>query len=301
MNQSSYSLGFRTLDKETSADELPVRGAVPPWLTGTLVRVGPAKFEVGGRAYNHWFDGLAMLHKFAFTAGRVSYANRYLRSRAYREATESGTISRGEFATDPCRTLFQRVAAFFSPKLTDNCNVNVARLAGRVVALTETRLPIRFDPDTLETLGGFGYDARIKGPVSTAHPHHDRARGRHYSYLLEFGWKSRYHLFGIDQATGRQAVVATIPVERPAYMHSFGMTERYLVLAEFPLVVNPLRLKFGGEPFIRNYRWEPGAGSASTSSRRRPGGWCGRRAATRSSPSTTSTRSRRGTRWSRTS
>ena len=51
---------------------------------------GPAKFEVGDKKYNHWFDGLAMLHKFAFAAGRVSYANRYLRSRAYEEAMAKG-------------------------------------------------------------------------------------------------------------------------------------------------------------------------------------------------------------------
>src|SRR5262249_43454376 len=79
----------------TSVDVLPVRGAVPPWLTGTLVRVGPAKFEVGGRAYNHWFDGLAMLHRFAFAAGRVCYANRHLRSRAYLEAAPTRKISPG--------------------------------------------------------------------------------------------------------------------------------------------------------------------------------------------------------------
>jgi hypothetical protein len=203
VKESPYSLGFRTLEQEVSIDGLPVRGAVPPWLTGTLVRVGPA--------YNHWFDGLAMLHRFAFAAGRVSYANRYLRSRAYREATERGRISGREFATDPCQTLFQRVAAFFSPKLPDNCNVNVARLAGRIVALTETRLPIRFDPDTLETLGGFDYDARIKGPVSTAHPHHDRARGRHYSYLLEFGRRSRYDVPG----AGPRGPAAPHPVRVP--------------------------------------------------------------------------------------
>src|SRR5262249_16956008 len=172
------------------------------------------KFEVGNRAYNHWFDGLAMLHKFAFSAGRVSYANRYLRGQAYLEATTKGKISRSEFATDPCRTLFQRVAAFFSSKVTDNCNVNMPRLADQVVALTETRLPIRFDPDTLDTLGGFEYDARIKGPVSIAHPHLDRARGRLYSYMLEFGWTSRYHLFSIHQATGRQTILGTLPGER---------------------------------------------------------------------------------------
>jgi carotenoid cleavage dioxygenase-like enzyme len=96
--------------------------------------------------------------------------------------------------------------------------------------------------------------------LSIAHPHFDRARGRQYSYLLEFSWKSRYHVFSTDQATGHQAVLATIPVGWPAYMHSFGMTERHLVLTEFPLVVNPLRLKFSRKPFIRNYVWEPERG-----------------------------------------
>jgi beta,beta-carotene 9',10'-dioxygenase len=260
MNRSPYHLGFSTLDRETSLDDLPVRGTVPPWLTGTLVRTAPAKFEVGDRRYNHWFDGLAMLHKFAFTGGRVAYANSYLRSRSYLEASATGRISRGEFATDPCRTLFQRVAAWFSPKFTDNCNVSVNKLASEVVAYTETRMPIRFDPDTLNTLGGYDYDERIKGPVSIAHPHLDHARGRHYTYVLQFGRRSKYHLFGIDQGTGREAVVATLSADRPAYIHSFGMSERYLVLAEFPLVVNPLRLKFSGKPFIRNYQWQPDRG-----------------------------------------
>jgi beta,beta-carotene 9',10'-dioxygenase len=260
MSQSPYHLGFCTLDRETSLDDLPVRGTVPPWLTGTLVRTAPAKFEVGDRGYNHWFDGLAMLHKFAFTGSRVAYANRYLRSQSYLEAMATGTISRGEFATDPCRTLFQRVAAWFWPKFTDNCNVSINKLAGEVLAYTETRMPIRFDPVTLNTLGGYDYDKRIKGPVSTAHPHLDHTRGRHFTYVLEFGRRSKYHLIGIDQGTGREAVVATLPAERPAYIHSFGMSERHLVLAEFPLVVNPLRLKFSGKPFIRNYQWEPDRG-----------------------------------------
>jgi len=32
------------------------------------------------------------------------------------------------------------------------------------------------------------------------------------------------------------------------------------VLTEFPLVVNPIELRFSGKPFIRNYRWEPERG-----------------------------------------
>jgi carotenoid cleavage dioxygenase-like enzyme len=38
------------------------------------------------------------------------------------------------------------------------------------------------------------------------------------------------------------------------------MTERYLVLVEFPLTVSALELKFSGKPFIQNYRWQPQRG-----------------------------------------
>jgi beta,beta-carotene 9',10'-dioxygenase len=144
--------------------------------------------------------------------------------------------------------------------VTDNANVNVAALGGEVVALPEPSLPVRFDPDTLETLGVRDYGKPLSdAQLSTAHPHHDAARRRHYSYVLEYGRRSRYRLFSLD-AAGRQEVLATLPVERPAYMHSFGMSERHLVLAEFPLRVDPLRLRFSGEPFIRNYRWRPEQG-----------------------------------------
>jgi beta,beta-carotene 9',10'-dioxygenase len=156
MNRSPYHLGFCTLETEASLDDLPVRGTVPRWLTGTLMRTAPAKFEVGDRRYNHWFDGLAMLHKFAFTAGRVAYANRYLRSQSYLEATATGRISRGEFATDPCRTLFQRVANWFSPKFTDNCNVSVNKMAGEVVAyrFSHADLAGKFAGVTLDVTAG---------------------------------------------------------------------------------------------------------------------------------------------------
>jgi beta,beta-carotene 9',10'-dioxygenase len=94
-------------------------------------------FEVGEQRFNHWFDGLAMLHRFAFAAGRISYANRYLRSRSYIETLKKGEISRAEFATNPRRNLFERVVAFFQLKLTDNCNINVDKLASEIVAYTE--------------------------------------------------------------------------------------------------------------------------------------------------------------------
>ena len=68
--------GFETQPAEINLDGLEVSGTIPAWLNGTLVRNGPARYEVGDRTLNHWFDGLAMLHAFGFADGQVSYANR---------------------------------------------------------------------------------------------------------------------------------------------------------------------------------------------------------------------------------
>ena len=258
--RAAYAKGFTTLDREIAIDRLPVEGKVPDWLSGALIRTGPARFEVGERDYIHWFDGLAMLHRFGFSGGEVSYRNRFVRSRAFEGAEREGRVTHAEFMTDPCRSLFGRVMSLFSPDTTDNPDVNVSVLGGAAVALTETPMPVRFDPDTLETLGHLDYDEAVAGQVSTAPPHHDGLRG--YSYVVAMGHRSVYRLF-VDEG-GRQRVLAELPVERPAYMHSFGMSERFLVLAEFPLCVNPLRLKLSGRPFIENYRWRPERGTLFT-------------------------------------
>jgi carotenoid cleavage dioxygenase-like enzyme len=256
----SYAGGFADLDSEVGPLPLPVRGNFPTWLQGSLLRTGPAKFDVGRTTVNHWFDGLAMLHRFGFGDGAVTYANRFLQSDAYTEAVAKGASATSEFATDPCRTLFQRVAAVFDPKLTDNCNVNVDAFGGTVVALTETTMPVRFDAATLETLGHYEAAAEVGGMVSIAHPHHDAARRCRFSYVVEFGRQSHYRLFAIPDDGSPERVVAELPVDKPAYMHSFAMSERYLILTEFPLVVDPLRLMLGLAPFIRNYRWRPELG-----------------------------------------
>jgi carotenoid cleavage dioxygenase-like enzyme len=54
-------------------------------------------------------------------------------------------------------------------------------------------------------------------------------------------------------------------------MHSFGLTERWFVLGEFPLVVNPLALALSGRPYIENYRWKPERGTRFTLLDRRTG------------------------------
>lgn len=261
MEASPYALGFTTLQQEVDKETLMPRGAVPKWLNGALIRTGPAKFELGRQSYNHWFDGLGMLYKFHFNAGQIVYSNRYLRGVSYCESMRENRIRRDGFGTTRSRNLLEKLAFLSKPKSGDNCNVNVVRVADDLVALTETPTPLRFDGDTLETIGGYRYQGDVAGQVSTAHPHYDFQRHCLYNYVLEFGPISKYHLYSVSAKTKRRRKVATIPVKHPAYMHSFAMTERYLVLSEFPYVTNSLRFLLRSKPFIENYRWEPGRGT----------------------------------------
>jgi carotenoid cleavage dioxygenase-like enzyme len=251
-----YASGFETLDSEIELDSLPVEGSIPEWLAGSLVRNGPAKYEAGERRMRHWFDGLAMLHRFSFAGGSVSYANRFLRTNAYREA-ERGQISYREFATDPCRSIWKRATTMFRPGFSDNCNVNLARLGDEYIAMTETPLPVAFDPETLDALG-VAY--KPPGLHATAHPHFDRDSGELLAYVTNFGPRSEYRLYA-QRDRSHQRRIGSHRVSEPSYMHSFAMTERYLVLVTFPLVVNPLQLAFSGRPFIENYRWKPELGT----------------------------------------
>ena len=260
-HSSDLTAGLDSLDREVRVDSLPLEGQLPAWLQGSLVRTGPAKWEVGGRAMNHWFDGFAMLHRFGIADGEVSYANRFLETKAYRAAKEKGEIVYSEFATDPCRSLFARVFSMFSPKISDNANVNLVKLGERYISMTETPIPVEFDGDTLETVG-VAYEA--PGMLTTAHPHLDRAVGGMLNYAAKLGPRNRYRFFLVPPGETKPKAIAELPVKEPAYMHSFGLTERWLVLAEFPLVVNPISIPLSGRPYIENYRWKPELGTRIT-------------------------------------
>ncbi|MCU0301628.1 MAG: carotenoid oxygenase family protein [Candidatus Nanopelagicales bacterium] len=249
---------------EVVLDDVPVQGTLPDWLAGSLLRNGPGTFRVGQRRYRHWFDGLAMLHRFSFADGRVSYANRFLETRAYAAARDEGRIAYPEFATDPCRSLFARAMAVFDPEVTDSAKVSIARVAERYLALAETPIQVQFDPETLRTVGVVGWDTSEFGRMTTVHPHLDEARHEAINLVTRFGAVSRYvfrRLDTGDPAHVRGRDLATRRVREPAYIHSFGMSARHLVLAEFPLVVNPMALLLWLRPYIENFRWVPQRGT----------------------------------------
>ena len=63
--------GFEDAVEQLTPIDLNTRGEFPPWLSGVLYRTGPGTYTVPSSAdptktteIHHWFDGLAMHHRF---------------------------------------------------------------------------------------------------------------------------------------------------------------------------------------------------------------------------------------------
>jgi beta,beta-carotene 9',10'-dioxygenase len=254
------------LQKEVIHQSLDITGKIPDWLSGTLIRNGPIKVTVKGQSNEHWFDGLAMLHAFSFHEGRVHYSNKFLRSKAYHTVFDKGSLNYGGFASDPCRSLFKKFLTFFIPHSgpnIPNANVNVAKLANEYVALTEMPLPVKFDVQTLDTLGVLDYQDELPKEKcwESAHPHYDSNQRETLNYLIKFGRTSYYTLYKLKDGRAEREVITEVPIDEPAYMHSFAVTQNYIILTEFPLVVKPLDLIMKNQAFIKNFTWQPERGT----------------------------------------
>ena len=260
VSRTTRSLGLQNLEEEVHIDSVPVTGSVPAWLHGTLVRVTPALMDGGGKTVKHWFDGAAMLNAFGFGDGSVSYGSRFLQT-DYLDDARQGRFDFG-FGSDPCRSLFKRVMSINDVHRFDNANVNLQELGERYIALTETPLPVEFDPKTLATLGKPKWpDKEAMGQVTTAHPHYDYERSEIVNYTARFGPRTAYRIYAAGEVGAARRLIGTLPVKRPGYMHSFGMSERYVVLAENPLLVNPMSVPLSNKAFIHNYEWQPERGT----------------------------------------
>ncbi|HAA16623.1 MAG TPA: beta-carotene 15,15'-monooxygenase [Cytophagales bacterium] len=252
-----YSIGFSSQLNEYIIPETEIEGTLPSWLSGTLIRTAPARFEVGDNSYNHWFDGLCMLHKFSFQGDTVSYANKFLDSGTYRANMQKGRIVYGEFGTDPCRDLFQKATTFVMGfPVTDNAGVNVGEIGGELVSVTETPIPVKIDPETLEAEGQFKYEDKLGGQITPPHPHYSED-GTLFSFVTELGPTSYYHVYRQEKNSAERKVIASIKVKEPSYMHSLGMTENYVIVTAFPLVTQALKFRFTLKAFIEKYTWEP--------------------------------------------
>ncbi len=142
-----------------------------------MYRNGPGLQTIGPDTYDHFFDGLSLLHRFEIKDGKATYQSKHLESDTYKTNLQAKRIVCGEFGTvgfpDPCKSLLGRFMSYFKKSdITDNCNVNVAFYGDQLYAMTETNFVRRVDPKTLETNPEkINLSDYLTVNHATAHPH----------------------------------------------------------------------------------------------------------------------------------
>ncbi|XP_040832895.1 beta,beta-carotene 9',10'-oxygenase isoform X2 [Ochotona curzoniae] len=252
-----------------------VRGQFPKWLSGYLLRIGPGKFEFGKDQYNHWFDGMALLHQFRMEKGTVTYRSKFLQSDAYRANSAQNRIMVSEFGTlalpDPCKNVFERFMSKFElPVTTDNTNVNYVQYKGDYYVSTETNFMNKVDIETLERTEKVDWSKFIAVNGATAHPHYD-SDGTAYNMGNSYGPQgSCYNVIRVPPAKvdlgetihGAKVIcsIASTEAMKPSYYHSFGMTSNYIIFIEQPLKMNLWKIvtaKIRGKAISDGISWEP--------------------------------------------
>ncbi|XP_061897364.1 beta,beta-carotene 15,15'-dioxygenase isoform X1 [Entelurus aequoreus] len=250
-----------------------VTGGVPSWLQGTLLRNGPGVFSVGESRYNHWFDGMSLIHSFTFKDGEVFYRSKFLKSQTYKRNVQADRIVVSEFGTmvypDPCKNIFSRALTHLCnivPDFTDNNLINIVRYGQDYYASSEINYLNQIDPLTLETIGRINYRNHIAINLATAHPHYDHD-GSTYNMgtaILGLG-PPKYVIFKVpaDASGSAQKTPALQKVQQvgslpfrstlfPSYFHSFGMTENFIVFVEQPFKLDLVKL---ATAYFRGMNW----------------------------------------------
>ncbi|KAG7484812.1 hypothetical protein MATL_G00054770 [Megalops atlanticus] len=265
----------RTVDETPEPIATSVRGTIPSWINGSLLRNGPGKFEFGNESFNHWFDGMALLHRFKIEGGKVTYRSRFLRSDSYRANSEHDRIMVSEFGTvampDPCKNFFQRFLSRFEiPQPTDNASVNFVKYKGDYYVSTETNFMHKVDPENLESKAKVDWSKFIAVNGATAHPHYD-PDGTAYNMGNSYTLKGAFYNIicvppegsGPGETLEGAKVLCSIPsVERgqPSYYHSFAMSENYVVFIEQPIKMDLLKIvtsKLRGKGISEGIYWDP--------------------------------------------
>uniref|UniRef100_A0A8C8A1T0 Carotenoid-cleaving dioxygenase, mitochondrial n=1 Tax=Oryzias sinensis TaxID=183150 RepID=A0A8C8A1T0_9TELE len=247
----------RTVEETPEPIPTTIEGTIPSWINGLFLRNGPGKFEFGNTYYNHWFDGMAMLHQFKIQKGEVTYMSRFLQSDAYKKNSERDRIVMSEFGTlampDPCKNFFQRFLSRFEMiEPTDNASVSFVKYKGDFYVSTETNFMHKVNLENLDTLEKVDWSKFIAVNGATAHPHYD-PDGTTYNMGNSYGRKGAlYNIIKVppekadikETLQGAEVLCSITPANKshPSYYHSFAMSENYVVFIEQPVKMDLLKI-----------------------------------------------------------
>ncbi|MED6205397.1 hypothetical protein PIB30_017209 [Stylosanthes scabra] len=211
-----------------------------------------------GTSDSIWVEGEGMLHALYFkkkidendgsTNYTLEYKNKYVETSSYKlEKQSTKPLFLPAVQGDSLAVLASVMLNKFRFGTNNECysNTNVFEHSGKFYSITDTHLPNEIDIFTLNTLDQWDFNGAWNRAF-TSHPKRVLDTGE----LVIFGIEATKPFFeiGIVSADGKELLHKTdLKLERCTFCHDIGITQRYTVILDFPLIVDPNRLLRGGQ------------------------------------------------------
>lgn len=228
---------WRPQRNEWRAEDLQVvAGRVPDDLDGVYLRLteNPLHPAIG---HYHPFDGDGMLHSIAFSGGKASYHNRFVRTDGFLADNAAGRSLWAGFIENPSDAI--RTDGWGArTRMKDASSTDVVVHRGK--ALTSFFMCgdlYQLDPYTVETLGKESWSGKFPEWGVSAHPKVDPVTGE----LLFFSYSKEapYLRYGTVDKDGNLLHLTDVELPGPRMPHDMAFTENYAIFNDFPLFWDP--------------------------------------------------------------
>ena len=256
---TAHCSGFRTLPDNQSyrVSASEIRGRLPDDLRGIFFRNGPARNELGGVPFGHWYDGDGGVSSFRIEDGEVHYRSSFVKTPKFLDESAAQTVVYRSFGQNAPGGFLKNL------HMPANCaNTSIVYHGGKLLALFEGGRPWRLDLETLETYGEEDFDGVLK-PRDTYSAHgkvHPRT-GDYINFGMAGGMGGpRVNLFRVSPS-GMMTQRGSVKVDRMAFCHDNAMTDRYMVIMVMPVSFkNPLKVLLARETIDQNMEYQPELG-----------------------------------------
>ena len=255
-NNPAWSKVITSPATEFPLTPLPViSGSMPPQLTGTLYRNGPARLARGDQKVGHWFDGDGAILAVHFTKGQAKAVYRFVQTEGYQAETAAGRYLYANYGmTAP--------GGFWNNWLKgtkNSANTSVLSLDDRLLALWEGGKPYALDLHTLETKGIDNLSDTLPASFS-AHPKIDPDIGEIYNFGVTLGKQVTLNVYRCHN-TGKIIRQNSIKLSGCPLIHDFVLTQKYLVFLISPVRINLLSVLLGTKCYSDAMVWRPQLGT----------------------------------------
>ncbi|KAL6607226.1 hypothetical protein LY90DRAFT_672048 [Neocallimastix californiae] len=286
---SSFSFGFKNVDKIfPESIELTASKPIPDWLNITYYTLSPARFDFDytqQREYenvnktftiDHLFDVLPLIQKFEINgkndSEKVQFKSQLLSKGVERKIHESHCISdkvTGLWSHNTNQSSFSRAVIHplklskKSPKpendiISDNISSQFpSKFHKGAIATLNSTGNVRFVDSNLKGEKIINYidiNSEFKTSYCSPHPIVDPYTGKMINVLGEIGFTStKFKVVLFDEDSSNLISIVNSPISP---IHTFAVTENYIVIISFPMNLKSLNY-YTGDSILSTFDYNP--------------------------------------------